>query len=73
MVRMNGSKIFKRLVLLLALLLGAFFLFRGAWVGSEGLGGRGQLDRRDWMQVLLFLLAGIRLLMFARRRLQNGW
>ncbi len=70
---MSGSKIFKRLILILVLALGAFFLFRGAWVGSEGLSGRIQFGQRDWVRVLLFLLAGIRLLMFARRRLQSGW
>jgi hypothetical protein len=70
---MNRSKIFKRALLLLAAVLGAFFLGRGLWVGAQGLSGNVQFDRQDWLRVILFVLAGLRLVLFARRRLQNGW
>jgi hypothetical protein len=69
----RGSTIWKRAALILAVALGALFLLRGAWLATEGLAGRIQFDRQDWLQMALFVLAGIRLLLFARRRFRSGW
>ena len=65
----KGSKILKLTLLTLAAVFGAFFLARGAWVGAEALSGSISLDRRDWAQALLFVLIGIRLLLFVRSRI----
>jgi hypothetical protein len=59
-----------RMWLFFAILLGLFFLLRGAWVGAEGLTGNTKLDQRDWLLVALFLLTGMRLVFFVFKKMR---
>jgi hypothetical protein len=68
---MKYSNMLNRALLGLAVVLGAFFLLRGSWVGIEGLSGKLPLDQQDWRGVVLFLLSGILLAIFVIKRLRH--
>ncbi len=65
---MKDSNMRNAALFILAVLLGAFFLLRGSWVGVEGLIGKLPLDQQDWKGVVLFLLCGTLLAIFVLKK-----
>ncbi len=69
---MNFSAAFKRTLIAIAAAGAVFLLIRGVWLGAEGLTGHARLDQRDWISVLVCLLAGLRLMIFVQRGLRKN-